>query len=139
MRTKYCLTILILFLLSLGCTAPSLIRDQNEQQSAEEQESIKEQQPGEDAEMPLLREVDRWFYYLDVNIDDDVIGAITESEYDMVVIDFIPSESNNTDFPIEEIIENWHEAEHPKLVIAYIDIGQAENFRTYWEGGWDGA
>ena len=25
---------------------------------------------------------------------------------------------------------------HPKLVIAYIDIGEAEDYRTYWQPGW---
>jgi cysteinyl-tRNA synthetase len=54
----------------------------------------------------------------------------------MVVIDFITSESNNTDYPLQEVIEEWHQADHPKLVLAYIDIGQAEDFRTYWESGW---
>jgi cysteinyl-tRNA synthetase len=34
------------------------------------------------------------------------------------------------------VISQLHNASHPKLVIAYIDIGQAENFRTYWQPGW---
>ena len=54
----------------------------------------------------------------------------------MVVIDFIPSEENNTDFPIAEIVEEWHDAESSKLVIAYIDIGEAEDYRTYWKSDW---
>jgi endo-alpha-1,4-polygalactosaminidase (GH114 family) len=35
-----------------------------------------------------------------------------------------------------EVIAQLHNAPHPKLVIAYIDIGQAEEFRTYWQPGW---
>ena len=30
----------------------------------------------------------------------------------------------------------WHGTDHPKLVIAHIDIGEAEDYRTYWQPGW---
>jgi cysteinyl-tRNA synthetase len=35
-----------------------------------------------------------------------------------------------------DVVTRLHEAGHPKLVIAYIDIGQAEEYRTYWQEGW---
>jgi cysteinyl-tRNA synthetase len=34
------------------------------------------------------------------------------------------------------VVEGLHSAPHPKLVLAYIDIGQAEEYRTYWDPGW---
>lgn len=83
-----------------------------------------------------LTDVMRWLYYIDVNLEQETIDQITDSSYDMVVIDFIISEQNNTDYALAEVIEEWHSSAHPKLVIAYIDIGQAENFRTYWDAGW---
>ncbi|MCP5100816.1 MAG: hypothetical protein GY943_35140, partial [Chloroflexi bacterium] len=55
---------------------------------------------------------------------------------DMVVLDFIPSEENNTDYPMAEVVAQLQQANHLKLVIAYIDIGQAENYRTYWQPDW---
>lgn len=61
---------------------------------------------------------------------------IAASSHDMVVLDFIPSEQNNTDFPISDVTRLFHAADHPKLVLAYIDIGQAESDRTYWQPGW---
>ena len=93
--------------------------------------------PREAAAGSSLDEVTHWFYFLDVNLHDDTIDAITESTYDMVVFDFIPSEENNTDFHMAQVVDTWHRAEHPKLVIAYIDIGQAESFRTYWQPEWE--
>jgi cysteinyl-tRNA synthetase len=54
----------------------------------------------------------------------------------MVVIDFIVSEQWNRDFPLANVIEQWHTSEHPKLVIAYIDIAEAEDYRSYWQPGW---
>lgn len=83
-----------------------------------------------------LDDVTHWFYYLDVNLEWETVERIAASSYDMVVIDFIPSEENNTDYPIAEIVETLQQAPHPKLVIAYIDIGQAESFRTYWQDDW---
>lgn len=80
--------------------------------------------------------VERWLYLIDVNLDDEAIDQIAESIYDLVVIDYIPSEENNTDFPIGEVVDRWHASDHPKLVVAYIDIGEAEDYRTYWQPGW---
>jgi cysteinyl-tRNA synthetase len=84
-----------------------------------------------------LRNVKHWLYYIDVNLDDDTLDQIVESSYDMVVIDYINSESYNTDYPLADAVARMHSADHPKLVIAYIDIGQAEDFRTYWQPDWE--
>jgi len=83
-----------------------------------------------------LEEVSHWLYLIDVNLYEDTIAQIEESTYDMVVLDYIPSEAYNTDFPMAEVAERFHAAEHPKLVIAYINTGQAEDYRTYWLEGW---
>ncbi len=87
-------------------------------------------------DLPALEDVTHWLYLIDVNLEQETIAQIVASSYDMVVIDFIASETNNTDYPLAEVIAQFHNAEHPKLVIAYIDTGQAEDFRTYWEPGW---
>jgi cysteinyl-tRNA synthetase, unknown class len=87
-------------------------------------------------ERPDIHDVNHWLYLIDVNLDADTVAQITDSTYDMVVIDFIISESANTDYPLAEVITKWHNAAHPKLVIAYIDIGQAESYRTYWQPDW---
>ena len=84
----------------------------------------------------LLDEIEHWLYLIDVNLEGETVDEIVESDHDMVVIDFIPSEQQNTDYPIGEVIERLHEADHPKLVLAYIDIGQAEDYRVYWEEDW---
>ncbi len=86
--------------------------------------------------LPDLAEVDTWFYMINVNLEPEMVTQMVDSEYDMVVLDFIPSEANNTDYPMTDVIEQLHHAPQPKLVIAYIDVGQAEDFRTYWQPGW---
>jgi cysteinyl-tRNA synthetase len=90
----------------------------------------------ERASIPALEEVTHWLYLIDVNLESESVDQIAGSSYDMVVLDFIPSEANNGDYPMDEVIARLHRAPHPKLVLAYIDIGEAESYRTYWQPGW---
>jgi uncharacterized protein (TIGR01370 family) len=89
-----------------------------------------------DTGLPTLADVRHWLYLIDVNLELETVNQIVASEHDMVVLDFIPFEANNTDYPMAEVVERLHNAPRPKLAIAYIDIGQAEDFRTYWQPGW---
>ena len=84
-----------------------------------------------------LGSVESWVYVIDVNLDEATVDEIGESDHDLVVLDFIPSEANNTDYPMGEVVERLHDAEQPKLVLAYLDVGQAEEYRTYWEDDWE--
>lgn len=86
--------------------------------------------------IPSLGEVSQWLYLIDVDLAPGTVDRIVASTYDMVVLDFIPSEEDNTDFPMATVVERLHSAPHPKLVLAYIDIGQAEEYRTYWDPDW---
>jgi cysteinyl-tRNA synthetase len=83
-----------------------------------------------------LADVSHWLYLIDVDLDEDIVDRIAASSYDMVVIDYIVSEEWNQDYPLSEVIGQWRHAAHPKLVLAYIDIGEAEDYRTYWQPGW---
>jgi cysteinyl-tRNA synthetase len=86
--------------------------------------------------LPDLEDVDHWLYLIDVDMEQDMVDQIAASSHDMVVLDFIPSEANNSDYPMAQVIDRLHNAPQPKLVIAYIDIGEAESYRTYWQPGW---
>ena len=83
-----------------------------------------------------LADVSHWLYLIDVDLEPEVVGQIAASGYDMVVLDFIPSEESNTDYPMADVVAQLHGAPSPKLVIAYVDIGEAEDYRTYWQQGW---
>jgi cysteinyl-tRNA synthetase len=138
---KLTIPIILFIIISLACNVPFLDTDEDEQspqQEEDEQPSFQDDEEGQTTGegSQTLADVERWFYYLDVNLEQETVDQITDSSYDMIVIDFIISEENNTDYALAEVIEEWHSAAHPKLVIAYIDIGQAEDFRTYWESGW---
>jgi cysteinyl-tRNA synthetase len=83
-----------------------------------------------------LSTVARWLYLIDVNLEQAMIEGIAASDYDLVVLDYIASEQHNTNYPMAEVVARLHQAPKPKLVLAYVDIGQAENFRTYWQPNW---
>ena len=85
---------------------------------------------------PTLADIQTWLYLIDVNLEQDTINQIADSSHDMVVVDYISSETNNTDYPMSQVIDALHDSPHPKRVIAYIDIGEAESYRSYWQPGW---
>ncbi len=87
-------------------------------------------------EMRQLETVSSWFYYLDFEPDETIMAQLAQSTYDMIVMEPIFTDRENRDFPIAELVSRFHAAPHPKLVLAYIDIGQAENWRTYWQSDW---
>jgi cysteinyl-tRNA synthetase len=83
-----------------------------------------------------LSTVRHWLYLLDVDLNPETVDRIVTSTHDMVVLDFIPSEVGNADYPIADVVAQLHGAPVPKLVLAYVDIGEAESYRTYWQPGW---
>ena len=87
-----------------------------------------------------LAAVSHWFYFLSFDLanDADVFSQVAASSYDMIVMEPIFTEKDSTDEAdqVHALVTSLHGAQHPKLVIAYIDIGQAEDFRSYWQDGW---
>ncbi len=83
-----------------------------------------------------LEDVEHWFYYLGFEPDGKILEKIAASEYDLVVMEPIFTDKENAEFSIADSVDAFHNAAHPKLVVAYIDIGQAEDWRTYWQKGW---
>ena len=92
---------------------------------------------GVETRSSVLESVKTWLYLIDSALDTTLVESIRDSTYDLVVIDFARSEEGNTDFPMLEVIQNIKSGSHQKIVLAYIDIGEAEAYRTYWQPGWD--
>ncbi|NOR62686.1 MAG: hypothetical protein GQ535_09370 [Rhodobacteraceae bacterium] len=75
-----------------------------------------------------------WYYHLGFSLEGRRLRQISDSGYQMVVIEPIYTEAENTDYPIEATLARLHQK--PRIVLAYIDIGQAEEWRTYWQPNW---
>ncbi|MCP4218326.1 MAG: hypothetical protein GY765_27060 [bacterium] len=84
-----------------------------------------------------LSAVRYWGYQIQGLDNDGAIAVLANSRYDMVVID--PTVTTSPDFDAAGMVSQIkaskaNDGVHRKLVIAYIDIGQAEEWRWYWNG-----
>jgi len=85
------------------------------------------------ASAPKWEDVDDWLYLLQ-NID---ISAVGETKFDLAVMDYSADGSDETRFSAEEIDALKHSSGGEKLVLSYISIGEAEDYRWYWDESWD--
>jgi cysteinyl-tRNA synthetase len=68
----------------------------------------------------------------------DFINAITATNYDLVVMDLYFR--NRTEFTTSEINQIRNKANGGKrLVFSYVSIGEAEDYRYYWQPNWSTA
>jgi cysteinyl-tRNA synthetase, unknown class len=82
---------------------------------------------------PQLSEVRSWAFQLQ-NVDPLEIRL---SPYDLVVIDYGFDRRNATAFPREVVdLMRTKPDGSKRLVLAYFSIGEAENYRYYWQDNW---
>jgi uncharacterized protein (TIGR01370 family) len=78
-----------------------------------------------------------WAYQIQGLDESGAIQKIVDSRYDLVVID--PSVTCDYTFDAKDMVNRIKASRasdgvHRKLAIAYIDIGEAEEWRWYWNG-----
>jgi cysteinyl-tRNA synthetase len=83
------------------------------------------------------------FSYLLQNVDSkEMQKKLRESHYDMYLLEPCVTEKGNEAFPIRSLIEeirNYNRTIYYKepIILAYVDIGQAEDWRWYWQNKWE--
>ncbi len=65
------------------------------------------------------------------------LTAIGNTRFDLVVIDYSREGDEETRFTSQEIAVLRNSPGGPKLVLAYVSIGEAEDYRWYWQESWD--
>jgi len=80
----------------------------------------------------LMPEVNDFVYQLQ-NIN---LTAIGETAYDLVVIDYAAEGDDATAFSNADITVLKHGPGGDKIVLAYMSIGEAEDYRFYWREHW---
>lgn len=69
-----------------------------------------------------------------------VIAALAATHYDALVVEPTASVKGSEDFDLAGMVSALKASTNSqggkKLVIAYVDIGQAEDYRTYWQADW---
>jgi len=81
---------------------------------------------------PGLSAVNDFLYQLQ-NLD---LTAIGNTAYDLVVMDYSSDGTEAGEFTAEQITALKHSPGGEKTVLAYMSIGEAEDYRFYWQDGW---
>jgi cysteinyl-tRNA synthetase len=88
-----------------------------------------------------LHDVKFWAYQIQALWQPGSVDKLVASNYDMVVIDPTRSDKSHDDFDTKGAVAKLHASKglsgKPKIVIAYIDIGEAESWRDYWQFWWE--
>jgi len=82
-----------------------------------------------------LSGVRSWAYQIQGLEENGAVTALVDSPYDLVVIEPTRTIIESEGFDTAGLVRALHE--RGKLVLAYIDIGEAEDYRTYWAGEWE--
>jgi cysteinyl-tRNA synthetase len=83
------------------------------------------------------------FCYLLQNMDsNEMQKVLRESHYDLYILEPCVTEKGNETFPIRSLIEeirNYNRTIYHKepIILGYVDIGQAEEWRWYWHKRWE--
>jgi cysteinyl-tRNA synthetase, unknown class len=74
------------------------------------------------------------FVYQLQRIDLEAIG---ETKFDLVIMDYSRDGSDERKFTADEIASLKTSPGGPKTVLSYMSIGEAEDYRWYWQRRWD--
>ncbi|MFN3532097.1 MAG: MJ1477/TM1410 family putative glycoside hydrolase [Candidatus Brocadia sp.] len=70
-------------------------------------------------------------------LQDMDLTAIGDTKFDLVIIDYSQDGSEENRFTADQITVLKKSPGGSKLVLAYMSIGEAENYRWYWNSTWD--
>lgn len=82
---------------------------------------------------PALLAVNDFVYQL----QDLDLEAIGQTVYDLVIIDYSAEGDDETAFSADQIAALKASSGGPKVVLAYMSIGEAEDYRFYWQADWE--
>lgn len=82
---------------------------------------------------PDLRRVKSFLYQLQ-RLDP---AAVAAARFDLVVMDYSRDGTEATRYTPQEIAQIRNSPVKPKVVLAYLSIGEAESYRWYWQPEWD--
>lgn|GEM_PF-2772554 len=87
-----------------------------------------------------IKYVRLFMYQLQGLEEAGAVEALAKTHYDMLVVEPVYTVKGSEDFDVYQMVRAFKSSEaknlNRKLVVAYIDIGEAEDYRTYWEDSW---
>lgn len=92
--------------------------------------------PQPETRIQRLRRVKTWMYQLQGINKDGAVAALANSRYDLLVIEPTNTVKGAEDWDSKGTVARLKAGHSNRLVLAYIDIGEAESYRTYWKENW---
>ncbi len=141
-RLSFFICTVILWSLSACSLINADFQEESEEQPVNGIESQEISSPTIDAnKIPLeIKDVTSWAYQIQDLNQPNAIEALINSRYDMVVLEPTRTDwgSGEQDFNTRGMVAQIKnslasDAIHRKLVLAYINIGEAEDWRWYWK------
>ena len=80
-----------------------------------------------------LSQINDFLYQLQ-DLDLDAVG---EGRYDLVIMDYAADGTGDTEYSAADIASLRESEGGPKMLLAYMSIGEAEDYRFYWRDGWE--
>ena len=87
-----------------------------------------------------LKQVKYWAYQIQHLDRNNAVSKLVKTTYDMLVLEPTRTDKDNAEFDSKGMVDKLHATKgksgKSKIVIAYIDIGEAESWRYYWKDDW---
>jgi cysteinyl-tRNA synthetase len=83
-----------------------------------------------------LKSVKNFMVQLDDLDDAGAVDRLAKSGYDMLVVEPTFNIKGNENFDVKAMVKTLHDGKPGRIVLAYLNIGEAESNRTYWHEDW---
>jgi cysteinyl-tRNA synthetase len=83
-----------------------------------------------------LHAVRTFMYQIDKLDAPGAIDRLAASSYDLLVVEPTLTVKGSEAFDAAGMVARLHAGRPGRIVLAYLDVGQAERFRTYWQRAW---
>jgi cysteinyl-tRNA synthetase len=83
-----------------------------------------------------LSSVKTFMYQLQNLEESPAVAALASSDYDMLIVEPTATTHDNPDFDMKRMVAQLHQGKPRRIVLAYLNIGQAESYRDYWPKNW---
>ncbi len=96
------------------------------------------QTTGTNTNLTRLKEASTWMYQIQSLDRRGAITALAKTDYPLLVLEPTLTVKGNERFNTKRMLRRlrWTPQGKRRVILAYVDIGEAERFRTYWKSSW---
>ena len=122
----------------VGCAEKSTAPSKKTKKEVEKNRKVSTEKSAKPKD--LLKKVQFWAYQIQKQDYGNNMDKLADSQYDLLVIDQTRSLKGDEDYDSQKdatLLKNSANSRGGrKLVICYLDVGEAESYRWYWQKGW---